>query len=235
MPGIQATTLTNVNISDTFYGLLHAGGQNVPATGQAQIYDGNGNTTALKLGVNCNGATICGGLSASSLSATSLSLTTPILSSVLPTVSPSVVGTYTGYLTSIDVTSKGIVTRVSTTQTPPLPYKAYALVNFTELYNRNAPQGSYFEIVGNNIASVTWLETGFYRVAFTTPMSNVNYVPFLQPIISSLSGVRPLPSNSVGSETRIVTFRALNFFEFTNQLQDSNDYDNMRGCGILII
>jgi hypothetical protein len=68
MAGIAATNITNVNISDTFYGLLHAGGQNIPPTGQSQIYDGYGTPTALKLGANCNGATICGPLSATSVS-----------------------------------------------------------------------------------------------------------------------------------------------------------------------
>lgn len=68
MAGIAATNITNVNISDTFYGLLQAGGQNIPPTGQSQIYDGFGTPTALKLGANCNGATICGPLSATSVS-----------------------------------------------------------------------------------------------------------------------------------------------------------------------
>ena len=73
MAGIAATNITNVNISDTFYGLLHAGGQNIPPTGQSQIYDGYGTPTALKLGANCNGATICGTVTCNTLSADDLS------------------------------------------------------------------------------------------------------------------------------------------------------------------
>jgi hypothetical protein len=70
MAGIAATNLTNVNASDTFYGLLHAGGQSIPPIGQVQIYDGYGTPTALQLGANCNGATICGTLSATSVTLT---------------------------------------------------------------------------------------------------------------------------------------------------------------------
>ena len=234
MPGIQATTLTNVNISDTFYGLLHAGGQNIPAASQAQIYDGNGNTTALKLGVNCNGATICGGLSA-----TSLSLTTPVLSSILPNVTPTPAGTYTGYLTSINVTSKGIVTSVSTASTIPLPYKAYAAVNFNSTYNRTANQGTNFTIADNsyNIAQILWVNTGLYRATFTTPMTNTNYVPMLQLVApAALSGQYPtFNSNTPTENVLVVSFKSLNFFEFYCWTDDNNRAENMIGCGILVI
>jgi hypothetical protein len=71
MPGTFQTNLANVNISDTYYGVLHAGGQNLPPTGQAQIYDGYGTLAAIRVGANCNGVTICGPLSATSLTTTS--------------------------------------------------------------------------------------------------------------------------------------------------------------------
>ena len=238
MPGQVATTLTNVNISDTFYGVLHAGGQPIPATGQAQIYDGNGGVAALKLGVNCNGATICGGLSATSLSATSLSLTTPILSSILPNVTPSPAGTYTGYLTSINVTSKGIVTGVSTASTITLPYKAYAAVNFNGTYNSTANQGSSpanFTIADNsyNIAQILWVNTGLYRVTFTTPMTNTNYVPIVQNVSPALSGTLPSLIGTVDN-VMCIGFKGLNFFEFVCY-DDGAGAQNMIGCGILVI
>jgi len=173
MPGLEATNLTNFNVSDTFYGVLHAGGQNMTPSGQSQIYDGIGTPTALRLGTNCNGATICG-----TLSATSLSLGTPILSSTLPSV-PNVEGTYTGYLTSVSVTDKGIVTGVATTQTIPLPYKGQAFISFNGTYNRNANQGSRASnvtLVGNNIVQLIWQKPGFYRVAYTTPKPDTSYL-----------------------------------------------------------
>lgn len=71
MAGTAATNLASVNISDTYYGVLHAGGQNLPPTGQAQIYDGYGTLAAIRVGANCNGVTICGPLSATSLTTTS--------------------------------------------------------------------------------------------------------------------------------------------------------------------
>lgn len=240
----QATVLTNVNISDTFYGLLHAGGQPIAATGQAQIYDGNGGTTSLKLGINCNGATICGGLSATTLSATNLSLSTPILSSILPNVTPNPAGTYTGYLTGISVTSKGIVTGVSATPTIPLPYKAYAVASYTGgAYNASASQGSSFTIAGNNIASITWLKRGLYRVTFATPMSNINYLPILQNTdFASASGKYPWDSPTLGGDAGytidnniFVSFKALNFFEFGSSTGAGLNAENIFHIGILVI
>lgn len=71
-------SLSNTKINITYSSLLHAGGVPIPSVGQAQLYDGNGTTTALKLGANCNGATICGTLSATSLAGVSLNLSTKL-------------------------------------------------------------------------------------------------------------------------------------------------------------
>jgi hypothetical protein len=234
MAGIAATNLTNVNVSDTFYGVLHAGGQSIPATGQSQIYDGYGNPTALKLGANCNGATICGPLSASSLSATSLSLTTPILSSILPNVTPSVTGTYSGYLTAINVNVKGLVTSVSTTPTLPLPYKAYALANLNIPYNETTDQGTNFVVVGQNIQSVLWVKKGLYRVTFTQPMNNTNYAVFLQNVMNTLSGEYQSQADP-GESTLILGFRGTSFFEFTCWEEDTNKVINLQAFNALVI
>lgn len=233
MPGTPATVLTNVNISDTFYGVLHAGGQNIAATGQAQIYDGNGGTTSLKLGIDCNGATICGGLSATTLSATNLSLSTPILSSILPNVTPNPAGTYTGYLTGISVTSKGIVTGVSATSI--LPYRARAAVNLNIPYNRTANQGSDFAIVGSNIQTITWVKTGLYRAFFAVSMPDTNYIPFVQNVVPTLSGAYPVSTADAGENSMIVGFKGLNFFEFVCWSDDNDRAENMTACGILVI
>lgn len=57
------STLTNTYISDTYLGILHAETQ-LPASGQAGIYDGNGTQSALYVGALNNGATISGLLKA---------------------------------------------------------------------------------------------------------------------------------------------------------------------------
>lgn len=59
--------LTNTNISDTYKGLLHSFGIPLPATGQVDMYDGVGTKSALKLGAECNGATVCGTLTCGNL------------------------------------------------------------------------------------------------------------------------------------------------------------------------
>jgi hypothetical protein len=229
MPGLEATNLTNFNASDTFYGILHAGGQNMPPSGQPQIYDGFGTPTALRLGSNCNGATICG-----PLSATSLSLDTPILSSTLPSV-PNVEGTYTGYLTSFSVTNKGIVTGVGATSTIPLPYRARAAVNLNIPYNKTANQGSDFTIVGNNIQTITWVKTGLYRAFFAVSMPDTNYIPFVQNVVSTLSGEYPANTVVAGENSMIVGFKGLDFFEFACWSDEADDPENMQGCGILVV
>lgn len=78
MPAQAATNLETVNISNTYYGLLHAGGVPIPSTGQPLIRDGSGTPTALRLGANCNGATICGTLSATTLAGGNLNLDTKL-------------------------------------------------------------------------------------------------------------------------------------------------------------
>jgi hypothetical protein len=83
MPATATTSLESTNISDTYYGLLHAGGLPIPVTGQVRIRDGSGTQTALSLGANCNGATVCGTLKADTLQGTSLSLTNKITPSQL--------------------------------------------------------------------------------------------------------------------------------------------------------
>lgn len=65
---MSVASLTNLNISDTYQGVLHAGGVPFAASGLQDIYDGYGNTSSLKLGRACEGASICGTLSADALS-----------------------------------------------------------------------------------------------------------------------------------------------------------------------
>lgn len=231
MPATPATNLQNLNICDTYYGVLHAGGVPIPSTGQAQIYDGNGTTTALKLGANCNGATICG-----TLSATSLQLQNKLTTDLLPVITPSVSGVYTGYVTGLTVNQNGLVTNVVTTSalSVPSPFKAYANVVLSIPYNDTTNQGTNFTIVGNNIQSVTWIKTGLYRVAFTTPMTNTNYIVMLQNATTPLSGQYPDTAARSGEDVLVLGFKNTNFFEFSCTQTDGGKY-NLQAFGLLVI
>jgi microcystin-dependent protein len=65
---MASTTLTNTKIKETYVGVLHSNGTVLPTTGQEDIYDGGGNKSSIKIGRACNGVTICGPLSCSSIS-----------------------------------------------------------------------------------------------------------------------------------------------------------------------
>jgi hypothetical protein len=56
----MSNTLNEQYIDETFPGLLHASGAELPLNGKKDIYDGNGNKTALSLGREENGAGITG-------------------------------------------------------------------------------------------------------------------------------------------------------------------------------
>jgi len=74
------SNLGPTNISETFNGLLHAFGSPLPLDStQARIYDGYGTPSALKLGSNCNGATICGTLSCDNIFGNSINLGSDVI------------------------------------------------------------------------------------------------------------------------------------------------------------
>lgn len=68
---MATNTLTNNFIALTYQGVLHARGEQLPSSGQVQIYDGQGNTTPIIMGRKDAGASIYS-LSASTLSAAGL-------------------------------------------------------------------------------------------------------------------------------------------------------------------
>jgi hypothetical protein len=57
-----STALTNTNISDTYKGVLHAMGTQLPAQGLQYIHDGDGNRTSLQLGRTGQGISVTGGV-----------------------------------------------------------------------------------------------------------------------------------------------------------------------------
>jgi len=62
---MASTSLTNTNISETYVGVLHACGAALPDKEQADIYDGFGNKSALKVGRAGKGIDVDGTLGAS--------------------------------------------------------------------------------------------------------------------------------------------------------------------------
>ena len=54
------SSLRDANISDTYVGVLHAGGAQLPANDRSTIYDGYGNISALSVGCSGNGISITG-------------------------------------------------------------------------------------------------------------------------------------------------------------------------------
>lgn len=54
------SSLDDQNISDTFRGLLHAQGTQLPSSGKVSIFDGQGQETSLSLGVSGQGAGVTG-------------------------------------------------------------------------------------------------------------------------------------------------------------------------------
>lgn len=60
---MSTTALTNTNISQTYKGLLHAGGVKIPTSGGiVGIYDGAGQQTSLSLGLINQGISVTGGI-----------------------------------------------------------------------------------------------------------------------------------------------------------------------------
>ena len=124
-------TLTDQNISDTYSGLLHAQGVEVPVAGQVLIYDGEGNASSVKLGRWGAGMTVGGALSSESLSVNGIAYPasdgtagqlvktdglgtlsfTSLQTSDFPALVPNPAATYVG-LSSITVDSTGRVTQV---------------------------------------------------------------------------------------------------------------------------
>lgn len=60
---MSTTILTNYLVANTYGGVMHAKGEQVPGVGQVYLYDGLGNQTSIKVGRFSAGATINGLLS----------------------------------------------------------------------------------------------------------------------------------------------------------------------------
>lgn len=82
------SSLTDANISDTYIGVLHASGQQLPSNGQAVVHDGYGNTSSLSVGVSGNGISVAGPSTLQSVVATSTVVDT--LSASTYVISPNI-------------------------------------------------------------------------------------------------------------------------------------------------
>ena len=77
------TTLTDQNISDTYLGILHSSGQELPSSGQALIYDGDGNGSSISLGKVGEGLTVTGTISSTGNASFANTVVTALTASTL--------------------------------------------------------------------------------------------------------------------------------------------------------
>jgi hypothetical protein len=245
-------------ISETFKGILHSSGTELPTEGQADIYDGNGNKTALKVGRSGKGLTVDSKLTVDLLDypteqsptgkgvviqplPNKLSIVEKLPPEYLEDTNPSSAGTYTGYIKKLTVSSKGLVTEVEADnfeqQQIVLPSetfaKAYAECRYILEYQKGNNQGNNFTIVGHNVSSILWLNKGMYRVTFTNPMNTSNYCVMLT------NGV---VATSVGTITRsgshensiCVGHKEPNFFEFWGWSDEEDSPENISSLNIVV-
>lgn len=131
---MASQTLLDQTVEDTYQGVLHAQGQPLPASGNALIYDGSGQASALSVGLAGSNVAVAGGFTCSNqLTAGNIRYTTtdsvsganfPLVSdgnatavfgqmtsNALLDLSPSPAGSY-GSIQYLAVNSKGLVTNV---------------------------------------------------------------------------------------------------------------------------
>lgn len=158
---MATNTLTDQNISDTYVGLLHGQGEQLPITGQVLMYDGNGNSTSIRVGRLGQGFSVIGTLSSDVLSVAGVTYPTAdgtanqymktdgsgtisfdsISDSDLPSLIPNPASTYKG-VSAITVDSKGRVTNVVTAESGSIvPVYLYetpiAILETSGSYNSN--------------------------------------------------------------------------------------------------
>ena len=61
------SSFTDKYIADTYKGVIHSGGVEIPETGRSRLYDGAGNSTALSIGRTGQGIEVDGPLKVGSL------------------------------------------------------------------------------------------------------------------------------------------------------------------------
>ena len=145
-------SLTDLYISDSYTGLLHSGGQPLPAGGKNPIYDGSGQASGLSLGLSATGvgasALTVGTLTYPNSNATTGSFlihtsantigrVANITSSHMADLNPSPAGTYS-IITQLTVNSKGQVTNVETSDAD----NDYVTVTRTRYRKLRAPLGT---------------------------------------------------------------------------------------------
>jgi len=157
------SSLTDLYISDSYTGLLHAGGIPLPVSGQITMFDGSGQVSALSLGVAGQGIGVTGRLTTDNLtvgteiypstpgsigqvlwqvSETSLGFTSELPSSILPNLITA--GTY-DRIKSVKVTAQGLVDTVN-------QWDDDMSITFTTYFNSAQKQGDivFQDIVGQS-------------------------------------------------------------------------------------
>lgn len=168
------SSLTNVNISDTYIGVLHASGQQLPSTSRALIYDGYGNPSALSVGVSGNGVEVTGTSKFTMLTATSITASTGTFTNpVVAANTPKAWAVATGGGTILSQYNVSEVLRSSTglyrvTLTDALPTADYC-VTISMSYDNTSNKVIFSHVAANPAPTdaVFWVKTSFLNTGTT--------------------------------------------------------------------
>lgn len=224
----MTNTLTDQNISNTYLGVLHAQGEELPAVGQVLIYDGEGNATAISLGRQNHGISIHGGVSCSALSAANIVYPTTdgtngqflqtngagrlsfnsLAGSDLPTLAPSPANTYYN-LSSITVDNKGRVTQVVTAPAATTANTSLYVTPITLLETTGKTQSGTINVAKVNMpsnATHAILAIDIQSVIYGSGANTNNFEVLI-------NGVR---AAMIGSDTFSRTVQSLDDFNYSN-------------------
>lgn len=158
---MASTSLTDKQTKDVYTGLIHAGGQALPLTDTAVLYDGYGQASSLSIGLSSNGAEIAGGLLCTGqLSAGNIRFTT--------TDSPSganfpLVSNGNGLAEFGQINSESIIDLL------PAPTGMYRNIQNIAVDSR----GLITNAVGNSTADTAWMTFDGADVSFSYTISNL--------------------------------------------------------------
>jgi hypothetical protein len=200
------SSLTDLYISDSYTGLLHAGGISLPVTGQITMYDGSGQVSSLSLGIAGQGADITGRLTTDNLTvgtlvypstpgsvgsflyqenSTSLGFITE--DELFPNIIEA--GTY-DRIKSIQVTDKGFVTDINQWPTDG----SNTTITFTTYFNGAIKQGdiTFENVVPGGIVESDWVL--------------LNLTGAYDDMLAGIFFLEPLDQQDLSGQTRYVIY-----------------------------
>lgn len=200
------SSLTDLYISDSYTGLLHAGGIPLPVTGKITIFDGSGQVSALSLGIAGQGADINGRLTTDNLTvgtlvypaspgavgsllyqATSTSLGFITEGDLFPNIITE--GTY-DRIKSIRVTAQGLVTDINQWRTDGTK----TTITFTTYFNGASKQG---DITFENIVPGGEVESDWVLLNLTGDYDDM---------LAGIFFLEPLGQTAISNQTRYTVY-----------------------------